>query len=50
MEAFVAELLVSYLLDLFLPVGIPSSLRSLSLEESDMVSVREDGVEWREFD
>lgn len=41
----VAELLMSSLLDPFLPVGIPSSLRSLSLEERDVVSVREDGVD-----
>jgi len=46
MEAFVAELLMCSLLDTFLlVVGILSSLRSLSLEERDVVSVREDGVE-----
>lgn len=45
-ETRAADLLIS-LLDRFPPVGMPHCLiTSLSLEESDMVSVREDGVEW----
>lgn len=40
-ETFGAEL---SLLDLLRPAGMPSSLRSLSLDESVIVSVREDNV------
>lgn len=40
-ETFGAEL---SLLDLLRPAGMPFSLRSLSLDESDIVSVREDNV------
>lgn len=40
-ETFGAEL---SLLDLLRPAGMPSSLRSLSLDESDIVSVWEDNV------
>jgi hypothetical protein len=47
-EASVVLLFMTSKLDTFLSMGIPRSLRlerSLSLEEGDMVSVREDGDE-----